>query len=139
MSTWLIDKSAYARLPRSEQAPVWLNRIDRALVHVATVTRLEIGYSLRGGIELDQEEDGLLGRLIPTPTPPRAEARAIEVQRALTSQGQHRAPSLADLLVVATAEILGHVVLHLDKDFDLLAAVTGQPMERLAPPESGSW
>jgi predicted nucleic acid-binding protein len=35
-------------------------------------------------------------------------------------------------VVAATAEISGLVVLHHDKDFDLIAAVTGQPVERLA-------
>jgi hypothetical protein len=31
----------------------------------------------------------------------------------------------------ATAELGGLTVLHLDKDFDVVAAVTGQPVERL--------
>ena len=43
-----------------------------------------------------------------------------------------RAPSIPDLLVSAAAELGGLTVLHVDKDFDLIAEVTGQPMERLA-------
>ncbi|MEX0659012.1 MAG: hypothetical protein WD080_07760 [Egibacteraceae bacterium] len=35
--------------------------------------------------------------------------------------------SVPDLIVAATAELAGLTVLHLDKDFDLIAAVTSQP------------
>jgi predicted nucleic acid-binding protein len=54
----------------------------------------------------------------------------------LADQGRYRAPSLPDLLIAAVliaavAECSGLTVLHLDKDFDLIADVTGQPVERL--------
>lgn len=45
--------------------------------------------------------------------------------------GHHRAPSVPDLLVAATAELAGLVVLHRDKDFDVIAEVTGQALEEL--------
>jgi len=61
---------------------------------------------------------------------PAMERRAVEVQLQLADQG-HRAPGIPDLLIAATAERAGHTVLHLDKDFDLIASVTGQPTERL--------
>jgi len=35
------------------------------------------------------------------------------------------------LLIAATAELTGCVVLAVDKDFDLIAEVTGQTVERL--------
>jgi len=41
------------------------------------------------------------------------------------------APSVADLIVAATAELAGLIVVHVDKDFDVIAEVTGQPVERL--------
>jgi predicted nucleic acid-binding protein len=47
---------------------------------------------------------------------------------------QHRAPSVPDLLVAATAELAGRTVLHVDQDFELIARITGQPLERLAVP-----
>ena len=62
---------------------------------------------------------------------PLIEDRAVEVQLLLADHGQHRAPSIPDLLVAATAELTGLTVLHVDKDFELIAEVTGQPMERL--------
>ena len=63
---------------------------------------------------------------------PAIEDRAVEVQQALADIGHHRAPSIPDLLIAATAELAGLTVLHVDKDFDLIAAITGQPVERLS-------
>ena len=62
---------------------------------------------------------------------PAIEDRALEVQQLLAGKGQHRAPSIPDLLIAATGELAGLTVLHLDKDFDLIAKLTGQPCERL--------
>jgi predicted nucleic acid-binding protein len=49
----------------------------------------------------------------------------------LADRGHHRAPSVPDLLVAAIAELAGLTVLHDDKDFDLIADLTGQQVERL--------
>jgi predicted nucleic acid-binding protein len=62
---------------------------------------------------------------------PRAETRTLEVLEILAERGQHRAPSIPDLLIAAIAEQARLVVLHVDKDFELIAEVTGQPVERL--------
>ena len=62
---------------------------------------------------------------------PAVEARAIEIQMLLADRGQHRAPSIPDLLIAATAELAKLTVLHVDKDFDLIAAITNQSVERL--------
>jgi predicted nucleic acid-binding protein len=34
-----------------------------------------------------------------------------------------------DLIIAATAELAGLTVLHCDKDFDLIASITGQSAE----------
>ena len=44
MTTWLIDKSALVRLAASPDAAEWAARIERGLVRITTVTRLETGY-----------------------------------------------------------------------------------------------
>jgi predicted nucleic acid-binding protein len=62
---------------------------------------------------------------------PAIEDRAVEILTLLADRGQHRAPSLPDLIIAAAAELAGLTVLHLDKDFDLIAEITGQPIERL--------
>jgi hypothetical protein len=93
---------------------------------------LEAGFSARSA--------GDLGRTLgPAPLAsmpveyltPATEDRTVEVQRLLAERGQHRARSIPDLLIAAVAELTQRTVLHLDKDFDLIADLTGQPMERL--------
>lgn len=133
MTGWLIDTSALARIGSSADAASWAERIDRGLVRIAVVTRLEIGYSARSGRELRKSlrRAPLASMPIEYQTPA-IEDRAIEVQTLLADSGRHRAPSVPDLIVAATAELAGLVVLHLDKDFELIAEITGQPTERLS-------
>jgi predicted nucleic acid-binding protein len=38
---------------------------------------------------------------------------------------------MPDLLIAATAELAGLTILHLDKDFELIAELAGQPTQRL--------
>ena len=132
MTSWLIDKSALVRLGSSPDAEDWACRIERGLVHITTVTRLEVGFSARSAGEA---RSGLrnppLAHMPVEYFTPTIEDRAVEVQLRLAEHGRHRAPSIPDLLIAAAAELVGLTVLHVDKDFDLIATVTGQPVERL--------
>jgi predicted nucleic acid-binding protein len=130
---WLIDKSALVRLGASSDVDLWAGRIERGLVRISTVTRLEIGYSARSAADLRQSmRDSPLSRMPVEYATPAIEDRAMEVLLLLTDRGRHRAPSIPDLLIAATAELAGLIVLHVDKDFDLIEDVTGQRVERLA-------
>jgi predicted nucleic acid-binding protein len=133
VTNWLIDKSALVRLAASPDAGQWAGRIERGLIRITTVTRLEAGYSARSGPDL---RAGLqrppLSSMPVEYLTPAIEDRAVEVLALLADRGQHRAPSIPDLIIAATAELAGLTVLHLDKDFDIIAQITGQPIERLA-------
>lgn len=132
MPDWLIDKSAVVRIGTSPEAATWADRVERGLVRISTVTRLELGYSARGGGELPEEMRRPPIASMPVEyLTPAIEERAVEVQTLLADRGQHRAPAIPDLLIAATAELAGLVVLHLDQDFELIAEITGQPIERL--------
>jgi predicted nucleic acid-binding protein len=132
VTVWLIDKSAYTRLPAATDAEAWVERIERGLVRMSTVTRLEIGYSFRTGEQARIESAAPPLTMMPVEyLTPAVEDRAVEVQMLLADRGQHRAPAIPDLLVAATAEIANLTVLALDKDFDLIASITDQPVERL--------
>lgn len=129
---WLLDKSAYVRFPDSPNSDQWASRIQRGLVHVSTVTLLEIGYSFRSGKQARYEFTTPPLTLMPIQyLTPAIEDRALEIQMLLADRGHHRAPSVADVLLAATAERVGLTVLSVDKDFDLIAEVTGQPIETL--------
>ncbi len=135
MTAWLIDKSALVRLTASPDAAEWAARIERGLVRITTVTRLETGYSARSGQDLRAglQQPPLSSMPIEYLTPA-IEDRAVEVLTLLADRGQHRAPSIPDLIIAATAELAGLTVLHLDKDFGVIAQITGQPVERLTAP-----
>lgn len=135
VTNWLVDKSAYIRMQSGQAADLakWNARIERGVVRLSTVTRLELGFSARSG------ESGRMALALPPLSlmpvehlTPAMEDRAWEVQMLLADRGQHRAPSIPDLLIAATAEKAALTVLAVDKDFDLIAAITGQPVETLA-------
>lgn len=131
-TVWLIDKSALIRLSSSPVRDEWFERIARGLVRITTLTMLEIGYSARSGTDLQDELHRPPLVLMPIEyLTPASESRAMTVQALLAERGLHRAPSVADLLIGASAELIGATVLHVDKDFDLIATVTGQPVETL--------
>lgn len=132
MTDWLIHKSALVRLGSSPDAAEWAGRIQRGLVRIATVTRLEVGYSARSGTDLRAglRQPPLSAMPVEYQTPA-IEDRAIEVLALLADHGQHRAPSIPDLIIAATGELAGLTVLHVDKDFEIIARITGQPTERL--------
>jgi predicted nucleic acid-binding protein len=133
MTTWLIDKSALVRLAASPDATEWAARIERGLVRVSTVTRLEAGYSARSGPELRAGwRQPPLSSMPVEHLTPAIEDRAVEVLTLLADRGQHRSPSIPDLIIAATAELTGLTILHLDKDFEVIARVTGQSVERLS-------
>jgi predicted nucleic acid-binding protein len=132
VTTWLIDKSALAQLAVSPDAAEWASRIERGLVRIANVTRLEVAYSARSAADM---RTGLrhppLSAMPVEYLTPVIEDRAVEVLALLADRGQHRAPSIPDLIIAAVAELAGLTVLHLDKDFEIIADITGQPVERL--------
>jgi len=132
VSEWLVDKSALVRLAQSEDAGEWAARIGRGLVRISTLTRLEVGFSARSATEL--RESMTRPPLASMPVEyltPSIEDRAVAVQVALAERGHHRGPSIPDLLIAATAELAQLTVLHLDADYELIADLTGQPVERL--------
>jgi predicted nucleic acid-binding protein len=96
------------------------------------VTRLEVGYSARSARDLRSGlQNPPLSHMPVEYLTPVIEDRTVEVLRQLAERGKHRAPSIPDLIIAATAELTGLTVLHVDKDFKLIAGVTGQAVETL--------
>jgi predicted nucleic acid-binding protein len=133
VTSWLIEKSALVRLAVSPDAEAWANRIERGVVRITSLTLLEVGYSARSADELRASiRQPPLSAMPVEYLTPAIEDRAVAVQTSLADRGHHRAPSVPDLLIAAAAELADLTVLHVDKDFELVADITGQPLERLA-------
>ena len=137
-TSWLIDTSAAVRLAGASEPEVWADRVRRGLVRVCAPTRLELGWAARSGEQLRQVREAEPWVDMPVEhLTPSVERRAEEVQVLLADRGQHRGPSPVDLLVAAVAERTRLVVLHVDRDYELIADITGQPVERLVLADAG--
>jgi predicted nucleic acid-binding protein len=132
--TFLADKSALARLADPRVAPILGPLIARGLVAMCAVVQLEVGHSARSADELERLLADHAAIYPWVEVPAHAWRRAQEVQVALAARGQHRGVGIPDLLIAATAEAARLTVLHYDHDFDLIAAVTGQPVRWVADP-----
>jgi predicted nucleic acid-binding protein len=132
-ATWLVDTSALTRIGVPEVGAVLRERIDAGQVAVSAVTWLEIGFAATSPADHQQNQLPVLSRLQLVYGTPRSERRAIDVQRSLMEDSQHRGIKIPDLLVAAVAETAGLTVLHYDVDFDRIAEVTDQPCEWVVP------
>ncbi|MCX4779463.1 PIN domain nuclease [Streptomyces sp. NBC_01264] len=131
---FLIDTSALARLMRGDAEQYgWDQAAAAGLIATCPITELEFFYSARSA------EDRIRGiedmRLVFgwVPVDDRAYDRAWHVQDLLTRRGQHRSTGAVDLVVAATAELQGLTLLHRDRDFECIAAVTGQALQWYGP------
>lgn len=133
MATYLIDKSALAR----RQTRVEVQKfIDPLLLggEIATcgIIDLEILYSASSPANYRATAQALRAMPRVSLTEQQVE-RALEVQAILAERSQHRAVPLPDLLIAACAESADLSVLHYDADFELIAEITGQPVQWIVP------
>ncbi|RAJ39718.1 hypothetical protein K353_03748 [Kitasatospora sp. SolWspMP-SS2h] len=129
---FLIDKSALARWGKPSVRPVLDDLSQRALLAVSATVEMEVLYSARTPAEAERLRHLLRG-FDYLPCPDEVWDRAKQVQQQALFRGNHRALSMADLLIAATAERHGVTVLHYDGDYDMIAAITGQPTRWVVP------
>jgi predicted nucleic acid-binding protein len=92
---------------------------------------LEVTYASRQRDVPDVIEERLA--LPEAPVTPSVMDRALQIAGLLAAAGHHHGATPADLVIAAAAEASRLVVLHYDDDYDRIASVTNQPVERVAP------
>jgi hypothetical protein len=130
---WLVDTSVMARWERPE--------VSRAIRAVASTRRiwtcpildLEALYSARSPKDYRQVAAERAGSMRKASLTPEVAERALDLQARLARKSQHRGPGPADLLIAATAVEHDLVVLHYDRDFELLGEVCGVPQHPIVP------
>jgi predicted nucleic acid-binding protein len=130
--SYLVDKSALARLRHPSVASVLVPLLTAGQVAVSGILELEVLFSARTHQDFVDTRSELRGY-------PRLHVneddfeRAVSVMELLARRGQHRGAGLPDLLQAAVAERHQVTLLHYDTDFDRIAAVTRQPAEWVVP------
>ncbi len=125
-AVYLADTSAFARLSKPQVAAAVAPLIAEGSIALCAPVAFELGFSARSAAD----HDAVMSHIDAFESVPTTEGdhrRALELQRLLASRRQHRALSLVDALVAATAESRGLAVLHYDADFDVVSEITGQP------------
>jgi predicted nucleic acid-binding protein len=132
VATHLADTSALARLHHDDVAARVHPMFIGGRIATCAIVDLEVLVTARDAAE--HEEMWFDRQLLPrAPIDEACSERAIEVQGELAARGQHRGVPTIGLLIAAAAERAGLTVLHYDRAFDLIAEVTGQPMEWVVP------
>ena len=131
VTVYLVDKSAWEWARRDSAAGTHLSGLVAAghILAGSHVTTLELAYSARNA----DDHARVIARQRATRWLPVTEAvidRALEIIAELAQRGQHRTP-IPDVIIAATAEHHGATVLHVDSDYERIAAVTGQAVQRL--------
>jgi predicted nucleic acid-binding protein len=138
MSVYLADTSAWAHGRRHGAPEALRESFGRRLVTGQIATCGPVIWELLHSASNGKEYKALRADLAALDQAPFDDSdweRALDICQALAEKGGslHRAPSLPDAMIAVAAERAGLVVLHYDKDFDLIAGVTGQPCEWVAP------
>ena len=126
---YLIDTSGMFRILQGELRKAWSDQLAAGVIAVCPVVELEFLYSARSladRLEKQRLMHDLFGWVS---MHERAYERAGEVQQLLTETGAHRSAGPVDLLIAATAERERLTVLCDDRDYQTVAAVTGQPVK----------
>lgn len=130
MTVVLPDTSVWARRHRAEVAGPLADAIEANAVALIEPIVLELLTSARSASDLARLAHAYGGvRRITLNR--RVMRRAREIQAGLARRGQHRGPSVVDLLAAAAGELAGAEVWHCDRHFEQIAALTGQPVRRL--------
>jgi predicted nucleic acid-binding protein len=126
---YLIDTSGMFRILQGELRKAWSDQLAAGVIAVCPIVELEFLYSARSladRLEKQRLMHDLFGWVSMHEG---AYQRAGEVQQLLTETGAHRSAGPVDLLIAATAERERLTMLCDDRDYQTVAAVTGQPVK----------
>jgi predicted nucleic acid-binding protein len=133
--TFLADTSMVVRLRRGQDIqPRWVDAVRAGLVGVCPAVEAELIRATASRADRDTLRTLLRSLFAWHPMPADAWRFVERTQDALVDLGQHRGPSVVDLLVAATAEAWGLTVLHVDADFETIGRVAGVRTARADKP-----
>jgi predicted nucleic acid-binding protein len=133
--TFLADTSMVVRLRRGRDLhPRWTDTVRAGLVAVCPVVEAELVRACASKADRDALRRTLRSLFAWQPIPDDAWRFIERTQDSLIDLGQHKGPSIADLLVAATADAWGLTILHVDADFETIARVAPVSTRRADKP-----
>jgi predicted nucleic acid-binding protein len=136
---YLIDTSGLFRIVQEQHRAAWADQLASGVIATCPVVELEFLFSARSRSDRMEKRRMLEAVFGWVPMSDGAYERADEIQQELTDRGQHRSAGPIDLLIAATAERERLIMLCDDRDFEVIAKVTGQPVRRVTdPPRPGA-
>jgi predicted nucleic acid-binding protein len=133
VARYLADTSALARLRHPSVAEALGSLIETGLVATCGVIEFELAWATRTAAEFSELRADRDAGYEWLATHDEDWRRALEVQAVLWQGGKMRSVGLPDLLIAAVAERERVTVLHYDSDYEIIAKVTGQPIEWVVP------
>jgi predicted nucleic acid-binding protein len=131
VAKYLAHKSALARVGHPRVIGKLGPLMEEGLVATCAIVDLEVLFSARSRRDYEAIRQERLA-FEDVPIDPDVLGVALDTQRRLARHGKHRL-AINDLMIAATAQRAGLVVLHYDEDFERIAAVTHQKHEWVAP------
>lgn len=120
------DTSVWSKAASHDGLRDWFNaQVRSGAILSCDVVAMELLRSERSPKEYARKS-AFLHALRAVPTGLRVMRRARQVQGLLAERSQHRGIPPADLVIAASAEQANVPLLHYDRDYDRIAAVTGQ-------------
>jgi predicted nucleic acid-binding protein len=133
--TYLADTSMVIRLRQGRDiAPRWVDAVQAGLVGVCPPVEAELMRAVASKADRDQLQTTLRALFAWHPMPDSAWRFVERTQNDLVNLGNHKGPSVVDLLIAATAQAWGLTVLHVDADFETIATVTNLHTRRADQP-----
>lgn len=130
---YLVDTSAAAVASREPELANWLDHLMAAgLVATCVPLDLEAGFSATTPTDHQLVAAQRRELLIELPHSPEVASRAREIQAALAAASQHRAAGSFDILIAAFALTYRAIVVHHDRDYEIIASVSELVTERVS-------
>jgi predicted nucleic acid-binding protein len=133
MQGWLGDTSAITRWRRPEVRPTLERLLEVGLLWTCPPIDLEVLFSARSPRDYTRVQSQRRAAYRLAPLNDAVGERALWFQAELARRSKHRAVGVNDLLIAATAVENDLVVLHYDRDFDVLGEICGVPHQAVAP------
>jgi predicted nucleic acid-binding protein len=126
---YLVDSSALIRILRRDADPVWDALVHRGLLSVCEPVLAET-LLIANRKDYEATEDYIAATYVPVTVPANIWDLTAVIRRELVPHGAHNAPSVADLVIAATAIRMKLTLLHEDGDFETVARFVPELQQR---------